>query len=749
MTGRTARLREGLLLLGILLAAGWLRWTYIRSVSLHVDEFITLRAARQILERGIPLLPTGNFYSHGLILSYVEAGIMAVFGFAPLLARLPALLSGLLTVGLTWWIGRKWFSPVAGLIAAAILAPTPSAIVWGGRARMYAPLQLFALLTVYFFWRSVGREGTRRDSALFALSFLLTLFHHAEGVVLLPGLALIALGTAWPELRQRKIRSVLHGWWQRGLIAAGLVCGFGVLVEFSFRRMGPPMVSLLGEGIYGPSQRTYMHIIWDWAGIRKALQDAVTPPAAWGWAICFGFGGIALLADRLFSRRRLARRWLPPTWEANLIFLYTLLGISLFILLVAADPSWKSPRYLFMLLPLYFLVVAAVIAAMLGLFQGKLAWLQAVGVGLVITLLVSYWPLAWAAAHEQVAAYDRAFQYTADRWQPEDAVMTFVPQAAILYLGQCDYLSVPLDYRGFAYQQDGRWLEGWDSIPLIDSAAGVAALQGDHKRLWFIVDEHRFRTRFAPGFTQAIWNSMEPVWFDGQVMVFLSTGPLPPPQKPERRIEWEGQIVSEGYAPEAKPRAGMDWPLILYWSAADFPTKAYSASIRLVDDKGTVWAETDGLPLGGVYPTNHWWPGETLHDRWTLSLPADLPPGPYNLEISLYDPRTMKRLPTTEGAEWARLGVVHVGSPPGLSEGTRLAALSILPAGMLPAWTRYWTLNIRLRKSCIARACDILACFNLLIGGNAQPQTSKVCIRQLCPSPNKVAESEICNAPAS
>ncbi len=46
-----------------------------------------------------------------------------------------------------------------------------------------------------------------------------------------------------------------------------------------------------------------------------------------------------------------------------------------------------------------------------------------------------------------------------------------------------------------------------------------------------------------------------------------------------------------------------------------------------------------------------------------------------------------------------------------------------------------WTLDIRLRKSCIAEACDILARFSLLIGGNAQPETSEVYIRQLFQSP--------------
>lgn len=68
-----------ILLLGAIVALGlWFRWLYARDVSFFVDEYLTARAAQKILEEGLPLLPSGNFYSHGLLLSYVEAAIVGL-----------------------------------------------------------------------------------------------------------------------------------------------------------------------------------------------------------------------------------------------------------------------------------------------------------------------------------------------------------------------------------------------------------------------------------------------------------------------------------------------------------------------------------------------------------------------------------------------------------------------------------------------------------------------------------------------
>jgi hypothetical protein len=38
-----------------------------------VDEFTSVLAARAILERGLPILPSGLFYEHGVLFTYLDA----------------------------------------------------------------------------------------------------------------------------------------------------------------------------------------------------------------------------------------------------------------------------------------------------------------------------------------------------------------------------------------------------------------------------------------------------------------------------------------------------------------------------------------------------------------------------------------------------------------------------------------------------------------------------------------------------
>ena len=58
-----------LVLMGLALA---LRWRYIQNISISVDEFNTVWAARNVLIRGLPSFPSGNIYPHGFVFTYLE-----------------------------------------------------------------------------------------------------------------------------------------------------------------------------------------------------------------------------------------------------------------------------------------------------------------------------------------------------------------------------------------------------------------------------------------------------------------------------------------------------------------------------------------------------------------------------------------------------------------------------------------------------------------------------------------------------
>jgi hypothetical protein len=51
----------------------------------------------------------------------------------------------------------------------------------------------------------------------------------------------------------------------------------------------------------------------------------------------------------------------------------------------------------------------------------------------------------------------------------------------------------------------------------------------------------------------------------------------------------------------------------------------------------------DAAPLGGLYPTDAWWPGQIIADAHSLVLPETA----QTLAVGLYDPTSLMRVPAT------------------------------------------------------------------------------------------------------
>lgn len=85
--------------------------------------------------------------------------------------------------------------------------------------------------------------------------------------------------------------------------------------------------------------------------------------------------------------------------------------------------------------------------------------------------------------------------------------------------------------------------------------------------------------------------------------------------------------------------------LTLYWQARGPTKQPYTVFVHLLDSGGRVRAQQDNQPVAGRRPTTGWATGEYIADPYTLSLPPDAGPGPYQVEIGMYDPATGTRLP--------------------------------------------------------------------------------------------------------
>jgi len=131
------------------------------------------------------------------------------------------------------------------------------------------------------------------------------------------------------------------------------------------------------------------------------------------------------------------------------------------------------------------------------------------------------------------------------------------------------------------------------------------------------------------------------------------------------------QIALVGYDiqyPTPALRAGASVPntqsqtvdLTLHWQALKEMSENYTVFVHLVDASGAVRAQKDNWPVNDTYPTTLWQPGEFASDAYTLSLPSDLPPGEYTLDVGLYLADTGARLATAAGENHIALETMSI-----------------------------------------------------------------------------------------
>jgi hypothetical protein len=85
----------------------------------------------------------------------------------------------------------------------------------------------------------------------------------------------------------------------------------------------------------------------------------------------------------------------------------------------------------------------------------------------------------------------------------------------------------------------------------------------------------------------------------------------------------------------------------LDWHSLQATRVSYHVFVHLLDAKNHIWAQWDGVPRNWSYPTSAWLPGEYVVDHYPLTVSPQAPPGPYTVEVGLYDATTGQRLAVT------------------------------------------------------------------------------------------------------
>lgn len=635
-------------LIGLVTVGFWLRWRFIHDVSPDVDEFTTLWAARRIVESGLPSLPSGVIYTRGILNMYITALFIGLGGLTYVVGRLPSVLFGVASIATLLLVGRREWNSRVGWLAALALVLIPETIKWDGRARFYAQLVFFALLTIgsAFQLARLGQEQPTnrrtvwRAHLLFALLFILALFSQEETILLYPAL-------------------VLGLWWWRGwryffqpaaMFAHGL-CVAAMGLRYAFEQVAQP-------GYFAEIQvhKSYFNFSIDWLRSWYAIDRLFLPLLPPAWAIFVPLA-LVVVGVELYRAKGQPNR-LPRFHQATLFFFLPFLVVGLLLVLVVGD-SWHDKRFGLMIQPGWLLTGAAGVIWLVDRIATHRYWQRLTTVALTLLVVWPLWPMAQNVLARRGEGYDAVFAYVAAHRQPTDKVMTPQPPACVVILGDpCDYFARERGYEPYVIEQNGILVDRWSGAPLLETATQLEAVIKGSPRVWLVTDRERLAKRYNGDFLRMVVEQFDAVFEERDVLALVTAGWQEPPlysmkAAPTKPVKLD-KMSLVGWE-RTMPTPGDYLHTMLFWQlsgAIDYPV---NTSLQLVGADGTRLSQADGAPTDGVIALEDY-PRMPLPDYKIISLPADLAPGRYRLEVIAYEVYTYSPLADPIAIDWFTLG---------------------------------------------------------------------------------------------
>ncbi len=514
-----------------------------------------------------------------------------VVGDSRIALRFLSIAGGLLTVAAVYRAGADWFGRRAGTYAALLLSVLPIAVYYSQEIRDYGWLMLAVSLMTLFFLRYL-RRPQRSVLILHMLSIVFMLYTLYLGLLVLAVQGGIAL-FAWRAPLRAKA-ALIGGW----LVAAILYIPWLLLL--------PRQVGFISIGIDGyPTSLSGLLLAGSaLLGSQLALTAGLYVLGSWHIA------------------ERPAR---SVCWIAQMTIVLS--GIGIFGLLFAANlrVGTLSPRTLAFLAPLLILVCGYGLSLM-GQRTG-----QALSVSLVAV------SLAAPGIIQPRLDYHLAAQAVAADYTPGDLII----------------LETGWDDNAFRYELmlalgDAAEPQIIRTLPWVDNRqAGtpvVPQIEGDikaHRRVWIVnwlqpSQVIPFLDKGSDGFVHVLTRETSTgqqyanLYKDVTVREVLYE--RPDTSQPPRTYGDMLALRDALFPPTA--RRGDLLHVDLWWSALKPLPLDYSAGVFLLDSAGNVRGQQDGPP--GAKPTTQWPPDALMFDRHTISIPRDLPPGPYKIGVQMY-----------------------------------------------------------------------------------------------------------------
>ncbi len=522
---------------------------------------------------------------------------MALVGNSEFGLRYLSVLGGLLSVALAAGLARRWFGPAAGILAGLLMAVQPMAVHAARDARTYAWLFALALLATLLLDRAFIRNRWLDWGRFLLVVLACSLLHYLAGLFLVALVIFLAL--FWRRLPASRWRLVLA---LVIVLAAGLAW---VAIQSG------PRDTLLGTLTSREESGQFIASLEPVYRLWALSDVAFDLPQPVGWLLAalpwllalvgaIGMGGI---------------RW----WgRADLRWLILLLVLIPPLLLALVFPL-PSARHSAAMLGVYVVSMA---------FGVTLVWRRspALGVAALVALVGLDLAMVGLAQRQASRPFSDALTYISSRAGDGEPIVYAHPYA----WPQNDYYN----RRGLpAYYIPE------NNAPVTDEEANTraAALLADSSSLWLYL----YPSLLEPERVQAAFDRLafptEKKWFPGEsaVVHYFAARAL---EAQEGGMVWADRIrLNRWWVSDTTLRAGDALRLQFEWQA-DGPAPEQSLiALSLVGPDGNVWASRLGEPCNDRCPVADW-TDSPVTDRQALEVPADVPPGDYEVRISWLSP---------------------------------------------------------------------------------------------------------------
>jgi mannosyltransferase len=575
---------------------------------------------------------------------------MSVAGGSEFALRFTALFWSVLLVPLVYLLGRRAFGPGEGMTAALLMVISPFHVWYAQEARMYTLATFLSLLSSYLLLLAL-RKGRPSLWLAYTLAALAAPYAHLYACFVLLFQALFVLLWTW------------RNWPKVPFLRAWLLSQVGIGLSF-LPWIGIVLREYASNATYWPGILDLKRFLLDTvvafsAGLTLPLERANWTATA--FLIALGVGCAALVFRRSDPRSR---------WQGfSLVLLYLIVPTSAAVVISYRHPKY-APRYLLLVTPAYYLLAAK------GLITLR-AYRRWAGLAVILFTVV------FVGAAQSLYNCYFVEEYARDDFR---AVLGYIganawEDDAIIIVGGHAYPI--LDY----YNRSG--LATYPIPPrLVASvkqpvnrqlvAETLNEIVAHHRRAWLILWQERLADPARLVLNELVANTLRlgvGAEFHGPALLLFSLEDAPhfyaePPVQHPIVVDFADNMQLVGYeltkgqwlrdrqqrelaAAQMETEAlafepGETIYLALYWRTRGVVEGDYTAFTHLLAQDGALYGGWDRQLGGEFYPSSQWPVGDTLREEYPLVVSPEAPPGHYQIEVGLYLPATMERLPVLD-----------------------------------------------------------------------------------------------------